>query len=161
MIERGPANPTLPRCPSHTPNRFLQRHFREQLIDRNPNIPPHGITSLLRAHAEINSEPLDERTKAAMLLLMLIGGIDTTWTAIGASLWHLAKTPTTRTAPAEPELIPTAVEEFLRAYSPVTMAREVTKETYRRLPGQAGQHRAVSFPAANRDPAMFPDADPW
>jgi cytochrome P450 len=27
------------------------------------------------------------------LRLLLIAGIDTTWSAIGASLWHLAKTP--------------------------------------------------------------------
>lgn len=64
------------------------------------------------------------------LRLLLIAGIDTTWSAIGSSLWHLAKTPVDRERLiAEPGLIPTAVEELLRAYSPVTMAREVVKET--------------------------------
>src|SRR5260370_33821332 len=64
------------------------------------------------------------------LRLLLIAGIDPTWSAIGSSLWHLAKTPADRERlVAEPELMPLAVEELLRAYSPVTMAREVMKET--------------------------------
>jgi cytochrome P450 len=95
------------------------------------------------------------------LRLLLIAGIDTTWSAIGASLWHLAKTPEDRERlVAEPELLPTAVEEFLRAYSPVTMAREVMKETaISGCPVKPGNMVLLSFPAANRDPAVFPDAD--
>ena len=96
------------------------------------------------------------------LRLLLIAGIDTTWSAIGSSLWHLAKTPADRERlVAEPALIPTAVEELLRAYSPVTMAREVMKETtvISGCPVKAGNMVLLSFPAANRDPAMFPDAD--
>jgi cytochrome P450 len=53
----------------------------------------------------------------------------------------------------------TAVEEFLRAYAPVTMAREVVKEV--RVNGctmKPGSMVLLSFPAANRDPEVFPDA---
>ena len=32
------------------------------------------------------------------IILLLIAGIDTTWSAIGSSLWHLAQTPTTVSA---------------------------------------------------------------
>jgi cytochrome P450 len=49
-----------------------------------------------------------------------------------------------------------AVEEFLRAYSPVTIAREVVKDT--EVGGcrfEQGQMVLLSFPAANRDPTMF------
>jgi cytochrome P450 len=56
--------------------------------------------------------------------------------------------------------MPTAIEEFLRAYAPVTMAREIKQET--RINGctfKAGEMVMLSFPAANRDPEMFPDAD--
>jgi cytochrome P450 len=52
------------------------------------------------------------------------------------------------------------VEEFLRAYAPVTMAREVVKETtIGGCPFKEKQMVLLSFPAANRDPAVFPDAD--
>ena len=60
----------------------------------------------------------------------------------------------------QPALIPTAIEEFLRAYAPVTMARVIAKDTT--LNGctfKAGEMVLLSFPAANRDPAMFADAD--
>ena len=56
--------------------------------------------------------------------------------------------------------MPLAVEELLRAYSPVTMAREVMKETtISGCPVKPGNMVLLSFPAANRDPAVFPDAD--
>ena len=59
-----------------------------------------------------------------------------------------------------PELIPTAVEEFLRAYAPVTMARLVTKETtVNGCKFAEGEMVMLPFPAANRDPEVFPDAD--
>src|SRR5262249_12604878 len=84
-----------------------------------------------------------------------------TWSAIGASLWHLASHEEDRARlVAEPDLIPTAVEEFLRAYSPVTMAREILQEQC--INGttlRAGEMVMLSFPAANRDPDVFPDAD--
>ena len=61
---------------------------------------------------------------------------------------------------ADPALIPVAVEEFLRAYAPVTMAREVMQETtVSGCPVKPGNMVLLSFPAANRDPAVFPDAD--
>jgi cytochrome P450 len=56
--------------------------------------------------------------------------------------------------------MPIAVEELLRAYSPVTMAREVVKDTtISGCPVKAGNMVLLSFPAANRDPNVFPDAD--
>src|SRR5262249_22001865 len=88
-------------------------------------------------------------------------GIDPTWSGIGSCLWHLAKTPEDRQRLVrEPALMATAIEEFLRAYAPVTMAREVAKET--QINGctfKVGEMVLLSFPAANRDPEMFPDAD--
>ena len=118
------------------------------------------ITTLMNARDK-SGAPLDDMHVLGSLRLLLIAGIDTTWSAIGASLWHLAKTPADRhRLVAEPELMPTAVEEFLRAFSPVTMAREVIKETeIQGCPVRPGNMVLLSFPAANRDPAVFPDAD--
>ena len=53
-----------------------------------------------------------------------------------------------------------AVEELLRAYSPVTMARVVTTDVeYAGCPMKAGDKILMNFPAANRDPEVFDDAD--
>jgi len=48
----------------------------------------------------------------------------------------------------------------LRAYSPVTMARMVTTDVeYAGCPMKAGDKILMNFPAANRDPEVFDDAD--
>jgi cytochrome P450 len=95
------------------------------------------------------------------MVLLMIAGIDTTWSAIGASLWHLAQHPADRERlAAEPQLMPTAVEEFLRAYAPVTMARLVAQDfDFHGCPMKEGDWLLLPFPAANRDPEFFADAD--
>ena len=130
-------------------------------IARRKNSPTDDLISTLMNARDKNGQPLPDAHVVGSLRLLLIAGIDTTWSAIGASLWHLARTPADRQRLiAEPELMPIAIEEFLRAYSPVTMAREVMKETtVSGCPVKPGNMVLLSFPAANRDPAVFPDAN--
>ena len=130
-------------------------------IEQRKQHPTNDLISTLMKAKDKNGQPLDDSHVMGSLRLILIAGIDTTWSAIGSSLWHLAKTPADRERLiAEPGLMPTAVEELLRAYSPVTMAREVMKETViSGCPVKPGNMVLLSFPAANRDPAVFPDAD--
>jgi cytochrome P450 len=130
-------------------------------IEKRKNHPSDDLISTLMQAKDRNGQPLSDEHVLGSLRLLLIAGIDTTWSAIGSSLWHLAKTPADRERLVrEPELMPIAVEELLRAYSPVTMAREVMKETVvSGCPVKPGNMVLLSFPAANRDPLMFPDAD--
>ena len=118
--------------------------------------PREDLTTYL-INAELHGQKLDPSHVAGTMALLLIAGIDTTWSAIGASLWHLAKTPEDRRRlVAEPALLPTAMEEFLRAYAPVTMARLVTGDMHwRGVDMRAEDWILLSFPAANRDPAQF------
>jgi cytochrome P450 len=59
-----------------------------------------------------------------------------------------------------PELLPFAVEEFLRAYAPVTMARLVSEPVeVGGCPMKVDDWVLLSFPAANRDPEAFDRAD--
>ncbi|CAN7461339.1 cytochrome P450 [Bradyrhizobium sp. LjRoot220] len=130
-------------------------------IEHRKAQPTDDLISTLMKARDKDGQPLEDSQVLGSLALLLIAGIDTTWSAIGSSLWHLANTPEDRDRLiAEPELMPSAIEEFLRAYSPVTMAREVMKETtVSGCPVKPGNMVLLSFPAANRDPAMFPDAD--
>jgi cytochrome P450 len=130
-------------------------------IEKRKSHPSEDLISTLMQAKNRNGQPLSDEHVLGSLRLLLIAGIDTTWSAIGASLWHLAKTPADRQRLVrEPELMPIAVEELLRAYSPVTMAREVMKATVvSGCPVKPGNMVLLSFPAANRDPMMFPDAD--
>ncbi len=118
--------------------------------------PRDDLTSYL-LNAEIFGQKLDPSHVVGTMALLLIAGIDTTWSAIGASLWHLAKTPADRRRlVAGPGLLPAAIEEFLRAYAPVTMARLVKQDVHwRGADMKADDWILLSFPAANRDPAQF------
>jgi cytochrome P450 len=111
--------------------------------------------------ARIDGRPLDDDHVVGTIALLLIAGIDTTWSAIGASLWHLAQHPDDRRRLRdEPELLPFAIEELLRAYAPVTMARIVIEDV--ELDGEQlheGDWVLLPFPAANRDPEAFERAD--
>jgi cytochrome P450 len=118
--------------------------------------PRDDLTTYL-VNAELYGRKLEPSHVAGTMALLLIAGIDTTWSAIGASLWHLARTPADRERlVAEPGLLPTAMEEFLRVYAPVTMARLVREDQHwNGVDMKAEDWVLLSFPAANRDPAQF------
>jgi cytochrome P450 len=126
-----------------------------QIRDHVDNPRDDLTTSLI--NAELYGQKLEPTHVAGTMSLLLIAGIDTTWSAIGASLWHLAKTPADRERlVAEPALLPTAMEEFLRVYAPVTMARLVKEDMHwNGVDMKADDWILLSFPAANRDPAQF------
>lgn len=134
--------------------------FFAQEIAKRRKAPGDDLVSYL-LDTGLNGEPLSEEHICGTLRLLLLAGIDTTWSMIGASLWHLATHENDRKRLAErPDLIPTAIEEFLRAYAPVVVGREIIKET--EIGGcrlKDGEMVMLAFGAANRDPAMFPDAD--
>ncbi|GAA1816971.1 cytochrome P450 [Actinomadura chokoriensis] len=137
----------------------LFEYLLEQIRDHVDN-PRDDLTTYL-IEAELYGRKLDASHVSGTMALLLIAGIDTTWSAIGASLWHLARTPADRERlVAEPSLLPTAMEEFLRAYAPVTMARLVKEDMHwRGVDMKADDWVLLSFPAANRDPAQFDRAD--
>ena len=122
--------------------------------------PRDDLTTFL-INVELYGSKLEAEHVAGTMALLLIAGIDTTWSAIGASLWHLAKTPRDRERlVAEPTLLPTALEEFLRAFAPVTMARLVKEDmNWHGADMKADDWILLSFPAANRDPAQFDRAN--
>jgi cytochrome P450 len=143
--------------------REVLAYFAEQLEARAA-VPvderPDDILSFL-VEAEHDGAPLTQHHQLGSCFLLLLAGIDTTWSAIGAGLWHLATHPDDQARlRAEPELLPTAVEEVLRFYSPVTMAREVVADTeFAGCPMHAGDKVLLTFPAGNRDPEIFEDPD--
>jgi cytochrome P450 len=137
----------------------LLNYFLGQLEECRRNPGDDLLSELLTT--EVDGQPVDDGIVLGMAALVLIAGVDTTWSAIGSSLWHLAAHPDDRKRlVAEPDLMPTAVEELLRAYAPVTMARVVTEDIeYKGCPMRAGDKVLMNFPAANRDPEAFEQPD--
>ncbi len=138
---------------------IIQDFFLEEIARRKEE-PGDDLISVL-LDSEIDGEPVPMHVIRANVGLMLVAGIDTTWSSIGSALWHLATHPEDRQRLVdEPELIPVAVEEFLRAYSPVTMARLARNDTeIAGRPVKRGERVLLSFPAANRDPEVFDDPE--
>jgi cytochrome P450 len=133
-------------------------YLHEQVLDHLAR-PRQDLTTYL-IEAELYGRKLDPSHVVGTMTLLLIAGVDTTWSAIGASLWHLAKTPADRRRiAADSGLLPSATEELLRAYAPVTMARLVKQDMHwRGADMKADDWILLSFPAANRDPAQFAGA---
>ncbi len=137
----------------------LFEYLRVQVEDHIAN-PRDDLTTFL-LESEMDGQPLEPAHVIGTMALLLLAGIDTTWSAIGASIYHLASTPADRERlVAEPDLLPTAMEELLRAYAPVTMARLVREDfEFNGCPMRADEWVLLPFPSANRDPAAFSDPD--
>lgn len=112
--------------------------------------------------AEVDGRPLTDEELVDYGFVLLTAGLDTTSWVIRSSLWYLAQHPEDRERLASsPELVPTAVEEFLRCFSSVqAMARTVTREV--EIDGHRlaeGDRALLVFGAGNRDEAEFPHGD--
>ncbi len=135
-------------------------YYLSQVIEDHRTNPKDDLIGFM-LDVELDGEKLATEHITGTIALLLIAGIDTTWSAIGASLWHLAQVPSDRARLVnDPDVLAFAVEEFLRFYAPVTMARIVAEEV------ELGDTKLglrdwvlLPFPAANRDPEAFEDAD--
>ena len=134
---------------------YLSMHVQDHIEN-----PKDDLIGFL-LNAKIYDQPLSPQHVVGTIILLMVAGIDTTWSSIGSSIWHLAQHPSDlQRMVSEPELLPTAIEELLRMYAPVTMARIVSQDTeIGGCPVKRGESVLLPFPAANRDPEVFPDAD--
>jgi cytochrome P450 len=135
----------------------IRRYFAD-LIEQRRTDPRDDLVSFL-ATATVDGRPIPERDQLGTAALLLIAGIDTTWCMLGNSLWYLAQDDQARhDLVEEPSLLPTAVEELLRRFAPVSVVRLTTCPV--EVGGKTipeGTHVLLPFAAANLDAAAFPD----
>lgn len=155
LLELGQTDPELRR----SARQKIMNFFAEEVAARR--VEPRGDVISQLLEAEVEGEKLSDHKVAGICNLLLVAGIDTTWSSIGAAIYHFSTHAEDRhRIAAEPELLPTAVEELLRFYSPVTMARKVTEEIeFQGADMKPGDKVLMTFPAANRDPAVFENPD--
>ena len=134
--------------------------FLHGQVEQRRTAPTDDLISVLM-DIEIEGERLDGPQLLGALVLILIAGLDTTWSAIGSSLYHLASHPEDRRRLVkDPSLIPSAVEELLRYETSVHPTRTVTRPC--ELGGvelSPGDRIAVPYGASNRDPTVFERPD--
>ena len=96
------------------------------------------------------------------LILLIVGGNDTTRNSMTAYAWGLSQFPEERAKlEADPALIPNAVSELIRWQTPLAHMRRTATEDHE-LEGQMirkGDRLALWYISANRDESVFPDAD--
>lgn len=134
------------------------RDYFARLVEERRNEPRDDLVTFL-VGAEVGDAAMSTEDQLGVASLLLVAGIDTTWCMLGNSLWWLAQHPAARRRLAEDrELWPSAVEELLRRFAPVSVVRVVTEDVS--VDGTAvarGEHVLLPFPAANLDPDAFPE----
>lgn len=110
-------------------------------------------------HAEIEGRPITDTEVVGMVQLLILGGLDTTAGALGQFVLRFIREPEiVGRLRAEPEHLPTFVEELLRLEGPfIAIARTATRDT--ELGGQrirAGDKVLIYWASANRDEDEFP-----
>jgi cytochrome P450 len=133
--------------------------YFDQLIGRRRADPRDDIVSQ-SLNWTIDGEPIPHADLLSFCLLMFLAGLDTVTIQLGYTFWHLATHDEhRRRIVAEPELIPSAVEELLRLYSFVPPSRKIMRDIdFHGCPMKAGEIVYINTSAACRDPLAFPDA---
>lgn len=137
------------------------RAYIDDLIAARRQLPCDDLISLLLA-AEVEGVQLADDQILGFTMLVLVAGHETTASALSYALWHLASHPEDlERLRADTSLLPSAVEEFIRMSSPVSIfARNASADTeFRGVRMAAGDIVGLSFSSANRDEEHFSDAE--
>lgn len=139
----------------------IREFFRETVAERRAHPGGTDLISALLNSTDPEGNPVDPEIVVGMANLQLVAGIDTTWSSIGSALFHLGTHPADLDRLRyDPDVWPLAIEEFLRFYSPVTMARKVsTPVHYGGIDFEPGDKVLMNFPGANHDPDVFDNPD--
>jgi cytochrome P450 len=136
------------------------RYLAGKLAERRAHPGDDMLSDI--ATLQLDGEPLSDADAISMAFLLLGAGHETTVGAIGGLLYYLAREPELqRQLRADPALIPGAAEEAVRLVAPLPgMGRTVLSDT--EVAGTvlpAGSRVMLMYGSANRDPAVFPDAE--
>ncbi|WGL54155.1 cytochrome P450 [Nocardioides sp. BP30] len=134
--------------------------YLKQILDERRVNPQDDIATQI-VQAEGAGESITEEELVRMAFLLFLGGLDTVTAALSLTFTYLATHPDDRDRLVkDPDLIPTAIEEFLRRDAVILIGRVAREDV--EVGGQqmkAGDRILVNTIAANRDGAQFADAD--
>jgi cytochrome P450 len=170
-----PGSPEYQRSVAELPG--MMDELRREIADRRRRPTDDVLTALIKAeltdetddaaHDGADDEAsgtrhLTDDELVSVLWNLIGGGLDTTTSLTALTLFHLDEHPDLRQRLVdEPDLLPTATEEFLRYFSVnETLTRTVTCDA--ELGGQRlgrGDHLMLSWLSANRDERAFDRPD--
>jgi len=111
--------------------------------------------------ADIDGRAITYDELQAYCLLLFAAGLDTVANSMGFGMNYLAGDVVLQERlRAQPELIPEAVEEFLRLYAVAMPGRTVTRDAeFGGVRVRAGERVMLMFPGGNTDPKIFSNAE--
>ena len=148
-----------PRTREGIPDLYAYAHL---LAEEKRRRPANDITSILLAQVDDDGGQVSIEEFENMFWLFAVAGNETLRNGLpGACIGLLDNRPAQEELRADPSLLPNAVEELLRWWTPVMTFRR-TAVSNCHLGGVeilAGQKVVVSFTSANRDEAVFRNPD--
>jgi cytochrome P450 len=139
---------------------WMERQITEAIAERRARRRGDLISHLLAQ--DVDGTPITDDAAYSMIELLISGGVGTTASLVSQTLVHLGRHLEQRQRLIEePDLMPRAVEEFLRAFSPTqALARTVTRDVdFAGCPMRKGDRALLAWSSANRDPAQFDHPD--
>jgi cytochrome P450 len=141
----------------------IRQYWIDVLEARRGEAQPreNDFVSLLM-HSTVDDGPLGDDLILDILTVLVLAGLDTTRGQLGYLFRHLAENPDDRRRlVAEPDLIPSAVEESLRLYTIIFGdGRKVAQDTeFHGCPLRKGDMVYGLVCGANRDPRIYDQPD--
>ncbi len=130
-------------------------YLRSEIEDRKRK--PREDLLTFAVNAEVDGVRMTDNQMLGFAFNLFIGGLDTVSTNLGLQFWHLATHPEDQAAlRADPDLVPDAIEEMLRAYAAVSTFRTVAnKVEINGVTMMPGDKVIMSTTLAGRDPAAW------
>lgn len=134
------------------------KDYLQDMIAKRRAAPTDDLISFA-VTGEVEGRRLDDEEVLGVCYLLFVGGLDTVASALGFAFKHLAEDAANQALlRSEPDLIPAAIEELLRAHSAVITSRFVTRDTeFHGVTMKAGECVALATGLAGRDGREFPD----
>lgn len=126
------------------------------VISRRREQPVDDLISVV-VHSELEGRPLDDTEILSICFMLFVGGLDTVANKLGFMFKFLAENPAAQQALREnPERIPGAAEELLRAHAIIVPLRVLKRDVeFHGVLMKAGEHVAVPLALAGRDERVF------
>ena len=141
--------------------REMGAYFQSLWIERTQDEEPGDDLISMMIHSEAMNSMSPEEFMGNLVLL-IVGGNDTTRNSMSGIVYQLDKNPEQRELfESQPDLIPNAVQEILRMQTPLAHMRRTCTEDTEQFGQQIkkGDKVVLWYLSANRDEEVFDDPD--
>jgi cytochrome P450 len=130
---------------------YLQEEIADRRTKPKDDLITHGV------NAQVEGRSLTEDELIGFTFLLFVGGLDTVSANIGLHALHLAGNPEhQRFLRENPDRVPEAIEEMMRAYAPVTTFRTCVNEVeFKGVKMMPGDKIVMCTTMAGRDPEEY------